>query len=83
MHINSELSISLKDSIPYSQVLRVKRTRSTIENFKFYCSELKQKFLEKGYKAVLLDKRISIVEKLDRNKILKENVREKPKQTFH
>ena len=80
-HINSEHSISLKHSITHSQVLRVKRTHSTIENFKLYCSELKQKFIEKGYKCDLLDKHISTVEKLDRNEMLKEKVSEKPKQT--
>ena len=52
-----------------------------IENFKRYCSELKQEFIEKGYKSDLLDKHISTVEKLDRNEMLKEKVREKPKQT--
>ena len=37
------------------------------ENFKLYCSERKQKFIEKGYKYDLLDKYISTVKKLDRN----------------
>ena len=62
LHINSKHPISLKNSIPYSQVLRVKRTCSTIENFKLYCPELKQKFIEKGYKSDLLDKHVSTVE---------------------
>ena len=47
LHINSEHPISLKNSIPYSQVLRVKRTCSTIENFRLYCSERKQSLLRK------------------------------------
>ena len=75
MHINSEHRISLKNSIPYSQVLRVKRTCSTIENFKLCCSELKQKFIKKGYKSDLLDKHISTAKNLDRNEMLKEKVR--------
>ena len=37
---NSEHPILLKNSIPYSQILRVKCTCSTIENFKPYCLEL-------------------------------------------
>ena len=81
LHINSEHPISLKNSIPYTQVLRVKNTCSTIKNFKLYYSKLKQKFIEKGYKTDFLDKHISTVEKLARNEILKEKVREKPKQT--
>ena len=67
MHINSERPIPLKNSIRYSQVLRSKRTCSTIGNFKVYCSELKP--IEKGYKSDLLDKHISAVEKLDRNEM--------------
>ena len=69
MHINSEHPIPLKNSIPYSQVLRSKRTCSTIGNFKVYCSELKPKSIEKEYKSDLLDKHISAVEKLDRNEM--------------
>ena len=80
LHISSEHPISLKNSIPHSQVLRAKHTCSTIENFKLYCSELKQKFIEKGHKSDLLDKHISTVQKLDRNEMLKKKVREKPKQ---
>ena len=82
LHISSQCPMSLKKSIPYSQVLRVKRTCSTIGNFNLYCSKLKQIFFKKGHKSNLLDKDISTVEKLDRNEILKEKVWEKPKQTF-
>ena len=52
-----------------------------IENFELYCSEFKQKFIEKGHKSDFIDKHISTVEKLGRNEMLKEKVREKPKQT--
>ena len=52
-----------------------------IENFKLYCLELIQKFIEKGYKPGVLDKHISTVKKLDRNETLKEKAREKLKQT--
>ena len=79
MHINSEHPISSKKSIPFSQVLRVKCTCSAVENFKLYPSERK-KIIEKGYKSEL-DKHILAIEKLDRNEMLKEKVREKPKQT--
>ena len=76
------MHISLKNDTPYSEVLRVKRTYSTIENFKFYCTELKQKFIEQEYKSDFhLDKHISRVEKLHRNEMLKEKVWEKQKQT--
>ena len=80
LQINSEHSISLKNSIPYSHVLRVKRTCSTIQIFKLHCSELKQKFIEKGHKSDILDKHILTVEKLNKWNV-KGKVREKPKQT--
>ena len=79
LHINSEHPISSKKSIPFSQVLRVKCTCSAVKNFKLYPSERK-KIIEKGYKSEL-DKHILAIEKLDRNEMLKEKVREKPKQT--
>ena len=79
LHINSKHPASLKNSIPYNQVFRVRRLCSTIENFKLYCSELKHKFIEKGYKSEPLGKHISKVEKLDRNYVFKEQIREKPK----
>ena len=47
LHINSEHAISLKSSIPYSQVLRVKRTCSTIENFKLFAHNLNKNLLRK------------------------------------
>ena len=53
MHINSEHPISLKNSIDHSQVLRVKRTCSTIEKFKIYCSETKKKLLRKDKNLTL------------------------------
>ena len=80
--MNSEHPITLKNSILYSQILRLKSTCSTIENLKLHCSELKQKFIKTGYKSDLLDKCISTVEKLNRDETLKEKVREKPKQIF-
>ena len=40
LHINSEHPVPLKNSIPYNQVLIVKRTRSTIENLKFIAQKL-------------------------------------------
>ena len=43
LQINSEHTTSLKNSISYSKVLRVKHTCSTVENFTLYCSELKEK----------------------------------------
>ena len=51
-------------------MLRIKRICSTIENFKHYCTELKQKFIQKGYEPELLEKNISKVKTLNRNDML-------------
>ena len=54
------------------------------ENFKLCCSELWQKFTEKEDKSDLIDQHISVVEKLDRNEILKKKVKEnQSKHVFH
>ena len=46
----------------------------------FIVQNLKKKFIEKGYKSEFLDKHKLTVEKSERNEMLKEKVREKPKQ---
>ena len=58
-------STSLKNSVSQalivkciSQALIVKCIYSTFENFKLYCSELKQKFIQIGYKPDILDKHL-------------------------
>ena len=58
---------SLKDSISYSQALTSKRIYTTSKDFEHHYKELKQRFIEEGYKSELLDKHIKTVEKLDRN----------------
>ena len=69
-YINSEHPISLKNSMPYSQVLKVKCAHSTIKHFELYCSQLKQNFFKKGYNSDLLYRHITTVEKLDQNEML-------------
>ena len=68
-HIYSEHSKSLKDSIPYSQALRIKRISPTSKDVEHSCKELKQSndFLNKVNKSEPLGKHIKTVEKLDRN----------------
>ena len=44
----------LKGSIPYIQVLRVKRICLIIENYKLYCSELNKHLLRKGTNLTFL-----------------------------
>ena len=42
--------LSLKKSIPYSQVLRIKRVCSTFDEYKKHSNDLVKQFAEKGYK---------------------------------
>ena len=72
LHIDSEHSKSLKDSILYNQALRIKRICAIskhfehhCKHFEHHCKECKQRFLE-GYNSELLDKHIKAVEKLTR-----------------
>ena len=71
LHVDSELPKSLKDRIPYSQALRIKRICTTSKDFEHHCRELKQRFLKQGFNSELLDKHIKTVEKLERNEPIK------------
>ena len=48
LHINSEHTKSLKNSIPYSQPLRIKQICTKLKDFEHHYKELKQRFLEQG-----------------------------------
>ena len=72
LHVDAEHPKSLKDSIPYSQVLKIKWIRNKPNDFNQYCEELKQRFVHQGYKPELINKHIKSVEKMDRKKLLKE-----------
>ena len=66
----------MKDSIPYSQALRIKQIRSeTSEVFK-HLKDLKHAFIKRGYQSKILDHHFEKVMRVDR-KILLEN-KEKP-----
>lgn len=73
LHIDSEQPKLLKDSIPYSQALRIKRISPTSKHVEHSCKELKQNndFLNKVNNSEPLGKHIKTVEKLDRNKLVK------------
>ena len=72
-HIDSDYLKLLKDSIPYSQALKIRLICTTSKDLYHHCKELKQQFLEQGYNSELLEKRIKTVEKLDSNKLIKGN----------
>ena len=45
LNINSEHSISLKTSLPYSQALRIRRIYSNIIDFEYHLQELKERLV--------------------------------------
>ena len=49
LKINSQHPKSLKNSIPYSQALRIKRICSTKKDFDHHLRELREIFLKQGY----------------------------------
>ena len=61
--------------MPYGQVLRVKLKFSTIVNFKFITQNLNKSILRNDTNLAFL------IKYLTKNEMLKERVREKPKQT--
>ena len=61
---------SLKESIPYSQVLRVKRICFTNSKFEAHINAIKDQFVKRGYQKNLIENQIDKVAKLDRNVLL-------------
>ena len=59
LHAKSEHPRSLKNSIPYSQALRLKRMCSTSTEFDKNCAIIKQTFLDRQYKEEVLDQQIN------------------------
>ena len=78
LHINSEHPKSLKDSISCSQALQIERICTTSKDFEHYCKELKQRFLEQEHNSDLLENHIKKVEKLDKNELIKGNIKDTP-----
>ena len=52
-HVNSEHPTSLKESIPYSQALSVKRICSTNSEFEAHNNVIKDQFIKYGYEKTL------------------------------
>ena len=58
LNIDSENLKSLKDSIPYSQALRIKRICSTKKDFDHHSIKLKERFLKQAYDQKLVDQQL-------------------------
>ncbi|KAI8781018.1 E3 ubiquitin-protein ligase XIAP X8 [Biomphalaria glabrata] len=62
---------SCKDSIPYSQLLRIRRLCQDDNNFTEKATEMIEFFLRRGYPQAILDKALSRVENLKREQAFK------------
>ena len=76
LNINSEHPKSLKNSIPYSQALRIKRICSSKKSFDHHSKELKERFLRQGYDQKLVDEQLDKFDKLSRDDLLQEKDQE-------
>ena len=76
LHYKSAHPKALKDSIPYSQALRIKRICSKTSEVIKHLKDLKDAFIKRGYESKILDHLFERAMSVDR-KILLEN-KEKP-----
>ena len=76
LNINSEYTKSLKNSIPYSQALRIKRICSTKKDFDHHSREMTEKFVKQGYDQKLFDEQLEKIDKLVRDDLLQQKDKE-------
>ena len=69
LHAKSEHPRSLKDSIPYSQALRLETICSTRTEFDKNCAIIKQKLLDQQYKEEVLDEQIKKVDRTEKKEL--------------
>ena len=76
LEIDSEHPKLLKNSIPYSQALQIKRICSTKKDFDYHSRELKERFLKQSYDQKLTDEQLEKVDRLARDDVLQEKDQE-------
>ena len=68
LHIKSEPTKSLKDSLPYNQAIRIKQTSSNKVDLNNSLKEMKNNFIKQGYHLSLFNEhlgRISLLNRID------------------
>ena len=80
LNINSEHPKLLKNSIPYSQTLRIRRICSTKKDFDHHSRGLKKRFLKHGDDQKLVDEQLEKADKLVRDDLLQEKDQEEQDQ---
>jgi hypothetical protein len=79
LHYTSSHPKNQKNSIPYSQYLRLKRNSTEDEDFKRSTNQLTQAFLDRGYPQPILEDALSKTDQRDRNSLLTSNSHKKTK----
>ena len=72
----SEHPKSLKDSIPYSQALRIKRICSSQQEFLSHTAKMINQFQKRGYDRSLIEQQINKANSQKREQLLKEKKKE-------
>ena len=72
----SEHPKSLKDSIPYSQALRIKRICSSQQEFLNHTAKMINQFQKRGYDRSLIEQQINKANLQEREQLLKEKKKE-------
>ena len=72
----SEHSKLLKDSIPYSQALRIKRICSSQQEFLNHTAKMINQFQKRGYDRSLIEQQINKANLKEREQLLKEKKKE-------
>ena len=73
LHANLEHPRSLKESIPYSQALPVKRICSINSEFEAHINTIQDQFAKRGYENTLIENEIKKVAKLGRSVLFADN----------
>ena len=71
LHYSSEHPATTKNSIPFSQFLRIRKICSKIEDYNYHASRLYNIFKERGYKETQMRDTIQRVREMDRTDLLK------------
>ena len=73
LHVKSEDPSALKNSIAYTQTLRLKSICSTEDEYQKNCEVMKQKLLERTYNEDDLNKQMEKVELIKQKELLQNN----------
>ncbi|XP_062826329.1 uncharacterized protein LOC134296130 [Anolis carolinensis] len=75
LHYNSYHHWALKNNLPFTQMLRIKRNSSTLQDFNQEMEETKSRFRNRGYPESIIQSAYSKVASIPRSKLLEDKIR--------